>query len=195
MLKSGRMLGARGGNDAHHDVPDAPEQIVPLSIEVTGNYLGTPTTWIFAKARTRPAILEALVAGHASVSFSPRNPRVELWVDHDSDGVMDMMMGDNVKPPETRSASRCGWWGGWHCRARYKVRVIKNRDDFATLFTDAASRSILFTDAPDAGERNYYRVEIEGPHAPYLEAPNSMAQSQNMAALSNPLYFNYDPHF
>ncbi|MNW16796.1 hypothetical protein D3C71_2157730 [compost metagenome] len=52
-----------------------------------------------------------------------------------------------------------------------------------------------FTDTPGLGERNYYRVEIEGPQAPYPEVPNSMAQSQNMIALSNPLYFNYDPSF
>ncbi|NEU34207.1 histidinol-phosphatase, partial [bacterium LRH843] len=77
----------------------------------------------------------------------------------------------------------------------YAVRVIKNRDPFGSFVTDAETRKVQFTDTPGLGERNYYRVEIEGPQAPYPEVPNSMAQSQNMIALSNPLYFNYNPDF
>ncbi|WDQ98388.1 CehA/McbA family metallohydrolase [Devosia sp. J2-20] len=195
MLKSGRMLGARGGSDSHHGVPDTPEQITPLSIEATGNYVGTPTTWVFAKSRSKQALLEALVAGRASVSSNPYNPRVELWADHDGDGVMDMMMGDNLKPTGRPVTFEVRLVGGGIAGACYKVRVIKNRDDFGSFITDADMRSGQFIDTPATGERNYYRVEIEGPQAPYPEVPNSMAQSQNMVALSNPLYFNYDPSF
>ena len=85
--------------------------------------------------------------------------------------------------------------GGGIPGANYAVRVIKNREFFADLVTDATTRTASFTDTPDANERSYYRVEITGSQAAYPEVPNSMAQSQNMVALSNPIYFNYDPDF
>jgi hypothetical protein len=195
MLKSGRMLGGRGGSDSHHGVPDRPELTTPQSIEATANYVGTPTTWVYVRERSKAAILQAMAAGRASVSANPFNPRVELVADHDGDGVMDMMMGDNVKPTGGLVTFEVRLCGGGIEGASYRVRVIKNRDDFGSYLTDPATRSVHFTDVPGVGERNYYRVEIEGPQVPYPAVPNSMALSQNMVALSNPLYFNYDPAF
>ena len=201
MLLSGRMLGARGGSDSHHGLPDKPEQITDKSFEASMNYVGTPTTWIFTKERTKEAILCALVQGRASVSSNPCNPRVELYADHDGDGVMDMMMGDNVKPSGAPVVFEVRLAG---CRipgVRYKVSVIKNRNLLASFESDPACEAeagcqvIRFTDCPKAGERSYYRVEIEGPQTPFPEVPNSMAHSKNMIALSNPIYFNYDPDF
>ncbi|MNT57858.1 hypothetical protein D3C72_1952600 [compost metagenome] len=106
-----------------------------------------------------------------------------------------MMMGDNARPTGAPVTFEVRLVGGGIAGAAYKVRVIRNREEFTTLVTDAASRSVRFTDTPSADGRYYYRVEVEGPQAPYPEVPNSMAQSQSMVALSNPLYFNYDPHF
>lgn len=194
-LLSGRMIGARGGSDSHHGMPEDPADIVPLTREASANYVGTPTTWIFATARTKPAILQALEQGRASVSSNPYNPRVELYASTRADGQFDMMMGDNAQAPGTPVAFEIRLVGGGIPGANYQVRVIKNREEFTTLITDAATRSARFTDTPVAAERSYYRVEIEGPQAPYPEVPNSMAQSQNMVALSNPIYFNYDPNF
>ncbi|MEO8685866.1 MAG: CehA/McbA family metallohydrolase [Devosia sp.] len=195
MLKSGRMLGGRGGSDSHHGIPDTPEQIVPQSIEATANYVGTPTTWIFARERSKPAILAALEQGRASVSSNPYSPRVEFYADLNGDGIMDMMMGDNAKPSGHPVTFEVRLAGGGIAGANYSVRVIKNREPFGSFMTDARTRSVRFTDTPGSQERNYYRVEIEGPQVPYPEVPNSMAQSLNMVALSNPLYFNYDPNF
>ncbi|HEY9011653.1 MAG TPA: CehA/McbA family metallohydrolase [Devosia sp.] len=195
MLLSGRMLGARGGSDSHHGIPELPEQIVPQTLEASANNVGTPTTWIFATSRTKEAILAALEAGRASVSSNPNNPRVEFYADTTGGGQFDLMMGDNAKPTGGPVTFEVRLVGGGIAGAAYKVRVIKNRDELATLVTDAASRSVRFVDTPAASERSYYRVEIEGPQAPFPEVPNSMAQSQNMVALSNPIYFNYDPNF
>lgn len=194
-LLSGRMLGARGGSDSHHGVPEDPADIVPLTLEATGNYVGTPTTWIFATARTKPAILTALKQGRASISSNPHNPRVELYADIDGDGQFEMMMGDNAKPMGEAVTFEVRLVGGGIAGAAYRVRVIKNREELGSFVTDAASRSVRFQDVPDPAGRSYYRVEVEGPQAPYPEVPNSMAQSLNMVALSNPLYFNYDPAF
>lgn len=194
-LLSGRMLGARGGSDSHHGMPDDPALIVPLTIERSGNYVGTPTTWIYATDRSKPAILAALKQGRASVSSNPYNPRVELLADPHGTGQFDMMMGDNAIPTGAPITFEVRLSGGGIPGANYQVRVIKNRSDFATLYTDATTRTLRFTDTPSTTDRSYYRVEIEGPQAPYPEVPNSMALSQNMVALSNPIYFNYDPEF
>lgn len=194
-LLSGRMIGARGGSDNHHGIPDDPALIVPLTIEGSANYVGTPTTWIFATTRSKPALLAALERGRASISANPNNPRVELYADRDGDGVMDMMMGDNARPIGRPVAFEVRLAGGGIAGAAYRVRVIKNREEFGSFLTDAATNSLRFTDTPAADARSYYRVEIEGPQTPYPQVPNSMAQSGSMVALSNPIYFNYDPAF
>lgn len=194
-LLSGRMLGARGGSDAHHGIPEDPALIVPLTIEASANYIGTPTTWIFATARTKEAILSALKGGRASVSSNPHSPRVEFYADVAGKGEFQMMMGDNAKPTGDPVTFEVRLSGGGIPGAAYKVRVIKNREELTTLVTDAASRSARFTDTPSPAGRSYYRVEIEGPQVPFPEVPNSMAQSLAMVALSNPIYFNYDPAF
>jgi len=195
MLLSGRMLGARGGSDSHHGVPDAPELTTPQSIEATANYIGTPTTWIFAKERTKEALLEALVQGRASVSGNPFNPRVELVAGSQADGTMNLMMGDNAHADGRPVDFEIRLIGGGIAGAQYKVRIVKNREEFGALITDADTRTAHFTDTPDRDGRTYYRVEIEGPQTPFPDVPNCMAQSQNMVALSNPIYFNYDPDF
>lgn len=195
MLLSGRMLGARGGSDSHHGVPERPELTSPNTPEATANYVGTPTTWIFAKTRAKPDILEALEKGRASVSANPFNPRVELYADRDGDGAMDMMMGDNAKPGGGPVTFEIRLAGGGIPGANYRVRVIRNREEFGTFLTGAETRTVRFTDTPAIDARTYYRVEIEGPQAPFPEVPNCMALSGSMVALSNPVYFNYDPEF
>ena len=194
MLLSGRMLGARGGSDSHHGIPDAPELTTPKSVEATANYVGTPTTWIFAEERSKEAVLKALEQGRASVSANPFNPRVELYA-HMDGSTQDLMMGDNAIADGRPVSFEVRLEGGGIPGANYAVRVVKNRETFADLVTDATTRTASFTDTPDANERSYYRVEITGPQAAYPEVPNSMAQSEKMIALSNPIYFNYDPDF
>jgi hypothetical protein len=41
----------------------------------------------------------------------------------------------------------------------------------------------------------YYRLIVEGPQSDYPQVPGSMKVSGNMIALSNPIYFNFDPKF
>ncbi|MBD8065158.1 PHP domain-containing protein [Devosia sp. PTR5] len=194
-LLSGRMIGARGGSDNHHGMPDDPALIGPLTREATGNYVGTPTTWVFAAERSKAALLQALKHGRASISSNPYNPRVELVADCDGDGRFETTMGDNVMPSGGPVTFEVRLSEGGIPRANYEVRIIRNRSEFATIFTDAVTRTARFVDSPHADEWTYYRVEVMGPQAPYPEVPNSMALSQNMVALSNPIYFNFDPSF
>ncbi|WP_196257788.1 CehA/McbA family metallohydrolase [Pelagibacterium limicola] len=197
MLLSGRMLGGRGGSDAHHGPVERPGPVTPQALEATANYVGTPTTWVFAREKTGRAVLDAMARGHASVSANPFNPRVEFYADPFGSGVPDMMMGDNVHPTGAPVAFEIRLIGGTVPGAHYKINIVKNRELFDTFFLTADSHISVarFTDTPALATRTYYRVEVEGPQSPFSLVPNAMAQSGSMVALSNPLYFNYDPNF
>jgi len=195
MLRSGRKLTGRGGSDSHHGVPDTPAQAVANSIQATADYVGTPTTWMFAKDRSGQAVVDALTNGRVSVSANPDDPRVELRADLDGDGQMDMMMGDNAKASGKPVTFQAKMVGGGITGAAYHIKVVKNGQDFGAYYTDPATGTASFTDTPAAQGRTYYRVVVEGPQTPYPLLPNSMALSGNMVALSNPVFFNFDPKF
>ncbi len=195
LLLSGRMLGARGGSDSHHGRPDSPELATDLSYEAEGNYVGTPTTWIYAAERSKEAILVALEQGRASISANPNNPRVELYASLDGGESFTLMMGDNAVPTGGEVVFEVRLEGGCFDGVAYGVRVVKDRSEFGQFYTDPASHSLRFTDTPDPTQRSYYRVEVMGPQTPFPEVPLCMSQSGIMVAISNPIYFNYDPDF
>ncbi len=195
MLLSGRMLGARGGSDSHHGRPEGDDVISERSFEAEVNYVGTPTTWIFAKSRTKEDILIALEQGRASISANPNNPRVELFASLDGGETFELMMGDNAVSRGTPVIFEVRLHGGVQPDVSYDVRVIKNRAEFGRFSTDPATGTARFTDSPSTEHHSYYRVEIEGPQTPFPEVPVCMNQSGPMVALSNPIYFNYDPDF
>lgn len=195
MLRSGRKLTGRGGSDSHHGVPDTAAQTVPNSVQATANYVGTPTTWVFAKTRSAQGVIDALGNGRVSVSANPDDPRVELMADRDGDGRMDMMMGDNAAPTGKPVTFQVKLVGGGIKGAAYKIKVVKDGEDFGAYTSDPATGSATFTDTPPVHGRTYYRVTVEGPQTPYPQVPNSMALSGNMVALSNPIFFNFDPKF
>ena len=196
MLKSGRKLTGRGGSDAHHGVPDTPAQAVPNSAQATANYVGTPTTWVFATRRTPQAVVDALTNGRVSVSANPEAPRVEFYADLDADGRMDMMMGDNVRPTGRSVHFQVQLIGrNIAADASYTVTVVKNGERFNSYQTRGPTPAIEFDDTPANAGRTYYRVQVEGTPTPYPAVPGSMALSGNMIGLSNPIYFNFDPSF
>ncbi len=191
MLNSGRKLGARGGSDSHHGT--VPGSTAPQAIEATANNIGTPTTWVFAPARTREAVIAAIGRGRASISANPYAPRVELTADVNGDGKADMLMGDNATAPAgpVRFTVKLA---GKREEGAYHVRVVKNGDVFTTLDV-GADGSVGFADTPDAKVRSYYRVEVEGPQTPYPGVENFGKVAGPMVAISNPIFFNFDPAF
>jgi len=196
MLSSGRKLTGRGGSDSHHGTPDTPEQATKNTYQRKANYVGTPTTWVFATARTSQAVVDALTNGRVAVSGNPYAPRVEFYADLDQDGKMDMMMGDNAKSTGKPVRFRVQLTGNTVPGATYTVRVVKDGNPFSTLqATGGKTTMVEFTDTPVTIGRTYYRVEVEGPPTTYPEVPESMALSGNMVGLSNPIYFNFDPNF
>ncbi|MDJ1482364.1 CehA/McbA family metallohydrolase [Cytophagaceae bacterium YF14B1] len=195
MLSSGRKLTGRGGSDAHHGVPDSPEKATKNSVQATANYVGTPTTWVFAKTRTLQGVIDALTNGRVSVSANPYAPRVEFYADLNEDGKMDMMMGDNAKSTGKVVHFQVQLSGNALPEATYTVTIVKNGGSFATFQATGKLPVVEFTDTPITGKRSYYRVTIEGPQTAYPQVPGSMVLSENMVALSNPICFNFDPNF
>jgi hypothetical protein len=195
MLKSGRKLTGRGGSDSHHGVPDTPAQKTALSYQAPINNVGTPTTWVFATARTRQAVVDALTNGRVSVSSNPYAPRVEFYASRRGDGRMDMMMGDNARSTGKPVTFRVQLSGKTVPDATYTVKVVKDGEKFGGFEMSGAKPVVEFTDTPALGARGYYRVEVTGPQTPYPEVPGSAALSGNMVGLSNPIYFNFDPNF
>lgn len=195
MLSSGRKLTGRGGSDSHHGVPDSPDKATKNSYQAKANYVGTPTTWVFATARTRQAVVDALTNGRVCVSSNPYAPRVEFYADLNQDGKMDMMMGDNAKPTGKPVTFRVQLTGNTVRDSSYTVKVVKNGDDFGSYKTTGKTSMIEFTDTPATTGRTYYRVTVEGPPTAYPQVPQSTALSGTMVGLSNPIYFNFDPNF
>ena len=195
MLSSGRKLTGRGGSDAHHGRPDSPDKATKNSYQAEANYIGTPTTWVYATARTPQGVIDALTNGRVAVSANPNAPRVELYADVDGDGKMDMMMGDNVKAIGKVATLRVQLVGNTVASSTYTVHVIKNGNPFKTLQAGGSAPMVEFQDTPALIGRTYYRVEVEGAPTPYPQVPGSMALSGNMVGLSNPIYFNFDPQF
>jgi hypothetical protein len=195
MLSSGRKLTGRGGSDAHHGVPDSPDKETKNSYQAKANYVGTPTTWVFATSRTTQAVIDALTNGRVSISSNPYAPRVEFYADVNQDGKMDMMMGDNAKATGKPATFRVQLTGNISADGEFTINVVKNGSPFGTFKTTGKTPVIEFTDTPAILERSYYRVEVQGTPTPYSQVPGSVALSGNMVGLSNPIFFNFDPNF
>lgn len=195
LLKSGRDLTGRGGSDSHHGYPEPGDTPVPNSIQAGGNNVGTPTTWVFATERSAAAVVEALTNGRVSISANPHAPRVEFTADVDGDGEADMMMGDNIVPTGDAVTFHVELLGGSAGLLPYTVQVVRDGADFTSLTIAPGQTTVTFVDNPPAGQRSYYRVEVTGLPVPYPEVPGASALSGNMIALSNPIYFNFDPDY
>ena len=195
MLSSGRKLTGRGGSDAHHGVPDSPDKATPNSGQAKANYVGTPTTWVFAKQRTPQAVIDALTNGRVSISANPYSPRVEFYADLNQDGNMDMMMGDNARATGKPVKFRVQLTGNNITAGNYTISVIKDGSKFGTYQVTDKMPTAEFTDTPKTSGRTYYRVMVEGPPTAYPEVPGAAALSGNMVGLSNPICFNFDPKF
>lgn len=197
MLSAGRMVTGRGGSDAHHGIPDPEkgEKEEQNTRQAAYNYVGTPTTWVFATSRTSQAVIDALNNGRVSISLNPYAPRVEFYADLDQDGTMDMMMGDNAKSTGKPVKFRVQLAGSLVPGGTYTISVVKNGRKFEAFELSDGTATVEFTDTPAALGRTYYRVEVQGPPTPYPEVPKSVEISDNMVGFSNPIYFNFNPNF
>jgi hypothetical protein len=188
MLSSGRKITGRGGSDAH--------------IRTSYSYIGTPTTWVFAKAKTAQDVVDALTNGRVSVSANPYAPRVAFYADVDDDGKMDMMMGDNAKAKGKPVKFRVQLTGNTVADSTYTIEVVKGTSnglkdgrEHKTYQCTGKEAQIEFVDTPAVNERTYFRVTVNGPATPFPAVKHATELSENMVGLSNPIYFNFDPDF
>lgn len=191
IMKSGRRLTGRGGSDSHHGVPEFGETPAENSFQSLGNYVGTPTTWVFATDRSATAVVEALNNGRVSISANPYTPRVLFTVDVDDDGEPDAMMGDNIAATGNTATFNIEMVGGSPSASPYTIDIIRDGAAFTSLIIPPGQTGVSFTDTPPADERHFYRVEVRGLPALYPEVPGSIAVGTVMVALSNPIYFNF----
>jgi hypothetical protein len=177
LLLGGRRLAVRGGSDSHHQ----------HDLESTLFNIGNPTTWIRAPSKTGEAVLEALRAGHVSVSYAATAERLDFTADVDGDGTFESVIGDNVRPPQGKPIGFKVDIVGFRATSTYNLTVFKNGTSFKTW--PGARPSVAFEDTPAPGERAYYRVELRGPtsDAPLL----SSVAFGDFIALTNPIYVSF----
>ncbi len=198
MLKSGRMITGRGGSDSHHGNPDRPELESRNSWQRPVNYVGTPTTWVYANERSAAATIAGLTTGRVAVSANPNAPRAVFRADTNADGSMDIMMGDNVPAPSTPVQFTITLEGQTEPGAEYTARITKDGFEWQVLRVTAEAGKptlIEFSDSPSQSERSYYRAVVEGPIPDYPEVPGAAEISAPVVSITNPLYFNFDESF
>jgi hypothetical protein len=177
LLRGGRRLSVRGGSDSHHQ----------RDLESTLFNTGNPTTWIYSRAKTGEAILEGLKAGRVTLSYAATAERIDFTADVDGDGAFETIVGDNIRPVDGHSIRFKIEIAGFRATSTYNVTVFKNGTSFKNWQLTTAN--VTFDDAPIAGERAYYRVEVRGPtsDAPLISA----IAFGDFIALSNPIYVSF----
>ena len=114
-LDRGRRVGATGGSDNHWQSTTAAQGA------------GQPTTWVYARNRSVPAVLAALRAGRTFVSHQPPGlggPRLLLEADRNGDGRYESRVGSRVRP-----------------RTRLRVRVLGAPGTMLRVVTNRGRRA------------------------------------------------------
>jgi hypothetical protein len=124
---------------------------------------GKPTTWVFAMNRTQHAILDAIRAGHTSVSQNVDSVFARIEGDFDGNGVFEALGGDEIV---AHAASR----------AQLRVRIRNGMGKSVYLYRSpgraagavalwrptSLDESFLLPITIDAGQA-WYRVEVRAP--------------------------------
>ncbi|HEX3593220.1 MAG TPA: CehA/McbA family metallohydrolase [Pseudonocardiaceae bacterium] len=127
---------------------------------------GQPTTWVFAAHRSVRSILDALRAGHTTVSNSITGPFLTIEGDLDGDGVFEAIGGDEVVVPRRRLPGR----------ASIRVRVRNAQGTHLLCYANpgrSAGPIVDTTVAADdethvlpanlTGDRMWFRAEVRSP--------------------------------
>ena len=178
-LKRGDRVGATGGSDSHWLSTTAVQGI------------GNPTTWVFARDRTRAGIAEAIAKGRTSISrLSPSQggAPLQLEADADGNGTFESGVGDTVAPGARMRVIASGVPGGG---------IVRIRANGETLLEQPVTpaQPLEFT-APDEG--GWVRASLLLPEAEAAKQapgcePNGLpvstcAYDQLVAGLTSPIY-------
>jgi predicted metal-dependent phosphoesterase TrpH len=177
LLMTGRRIPARGGSDCHHQE----------TFEANFLNVGNPTTWIYAPERTSGAILDALAAGRASVSYAPDAERLDLTADADGDGEYETFVGDTLPLGTSRIRFRAEVAAAQE-GSTYQLTIVRNGEVFMEV--TLSEPRIDFDVRPAAGERSFYRAQLQGETS--FAPPSSGLLYGNMIAITNPIYVGYE---
>lgn len=176
LIAQGRRLPGRGGSDCHHQT----------GIEAIGINVGNPTTWLVAAERSPQAVLDALAAGRASVSYAPTAERLLWRADADGDGAFEAIMGDRIPadgaPVTLRLDIEQPVEG-----ATWQVTVLRNGAVWHT--EETRTPRVEVRDTPPAGADTWYRVEVRGEVS---EAPEpARLLYGDVIGVTNPIYVGF----
>ncbi|GIH15770.1 CehA/McbA family metallohydrolase [Rugosimonospora africana] len=129
---------------------------------------GQPTTWVFAEQRSVRGILDALAAGHTTVSVSKTGPFATLEADVDGDGVFEAIGGDEVtvrgQTLPHRASLRVRVQRGTGARVLVYASPGRSAGPVAT-FTSASADETYLVPIRLTGAHAWYRVEVRQPGA------------------------------
>jgi hypothetical protein len=186
LLASGRRITLVGGSDRHQPAPPDRD---PEALRV-----GSPTTFVNARARGVAALLRAIAAGRAFVAESPRGPRLEV---HGVAGDAMVPMGGSLpgEGPKVLRAHVLGARGErlrWVGAAGVLREVSLGTDDAVDLFTTenpgAFVRAEVIADASLPERLRELSAFAAKRPLPYGLTPDAVAAQAWRLALANPIY-------
>ena len=164
LLRAGHRVTAVGGSDKHQDRPG----------EGTPFYqVGHPTTWVYAAARTVPAILAAIRSGRVVITADVDAPWLELTAERRD---RRWMVGDEAPPGPLRI--RCVVREG---KGLY-LRLLSRLGEQAFLAIDRSP--FEWTTELDLRPHGYVRAELRGVRHFEEETPDDLP----MVAMTNPIW-------
>ncbi len=149
-LTAGRRIAAVGGGDRHY-----------LGLP------GYPTTYVFASARTRDALLEGVRLGRTFVSSRPDGPRVDFAADRDGDGIYETVLGDSIATASLPTGQAIQWMiQAYDCEGG-RIDLIRTGQVAATWNVPPGAA------LPGAGGMPFVATFAEVPPAPPAGSPRS----------------------
>ncbi len=155
----GGPMPATGGSDNHYRATAGAQGV------------GQPTTWVYAKDRTWPSILEAIKAGRTTVSAEPAllgGARTFLTA---RAGANEWMIGDTV--PASAGSVRIG------------LRVLNAPGHSARIIVDGVERLRTTTTLPD----ETIEISVDAAAAKRVRSEVLLDEGYWMSSLTSPIYF------
>jgi len=160
LLTAGKRPVLIGGSDIHH--PDQAH---------------TPITWVYAAELSRPALLQAVRAGHAVLTRDFGGPFTNLEADADGDNRFETQAGDTARPATAGAA------------VAFRATVKDGAGKTLRVLTDggAAPERVAITSAAfvhefsRSGSTRWVRLEV-------VEEPAGADAPPRYLALTNPVY-------
>jgi hypothetical protein len=186
LLARGRRLTLVGGSDRHQ----------PAGIDRDPDALrvGSPTTFLQARALTVAALLRALAAGRAFVTEGPRGPHLEV---HGVDGDALVPMGGLLSGPEPKSlrarvrgarGERLRWIGATGVLREVPIDGDDVVDHLTAADVGPFVRAEIVADATLPDRLAALRAAAALRPLPYGLTPDAVAAQAWRLALANPIY-------